>query len=113
VSLTVEQITSRLEAIEQDAQERQESGEKAAEEFYKVKRDFELEYAKAFVAADGAPMVKKQKALESLEVQHRELYMRLKEKEGAYEGWKAALRTLELRASIGQSLLKSQRELGG
>jgi hypothetical protein len=111
VTLTVEQITSRLEQIEQDAQDRQQKGEKAAEDFFKVKRDFELEYAKQFVNATGSPNEKKQKALDAMS--GTQTYFELKEQEGAYEGWKAALRTLELRASIGQSLLKSQREMGG
>jgi hypothetical protein len=45
-------------------------------------------------------------------LEKHQTYYALKESEGAYEGWKAALRTLELRASIGQSLLKAQRERG-
>jgi hypothetical protein len=110
VTLAPEQIVARLEQIEQDAATRQAKGEQSAENYHRAKRDFELEYAKAFVAANGSPNEKKQKATEALE--KHQTYYALKESEGAYEGWKAALRTLELRASIGQSLLKAQRERG-
>lgn len=111
MSLTVQQITERLESIEQDAQDRQQKGEHAAENFHRAKRDFELAFALKFMDATGTVTERKLKATRALESD--EVYRRLMEHEGAYEGWKAALRTLELRASIGQSLLKSQRELGG
>lgn len=111
MGLTVQQITDRLEQIEDDVAKRQEKGETAAENFYRIKRDYELAYAKAYVQAKGSPTEKKQQALETLE--GSELYFNLKEHEGAYEGWKAVMRALEQRASIGQSLLKSQREMGG
>lgn len=111
MTLTVQQITERLEGIESDAEERQSKGETSAENFHRAKRDFELEYAKAFVQAKGSVTERKQAALNALE--KHPTYFKLLESEGAYEGWKAALRTLELRASIGQSLLRSQREMGG
>jgi len=109
--LTVQQITERLEGIESDVQERQEKGENAAEAFHRAKRDFELEFAKQFMNATGTVTERKLKATKAMD--GTESLFALYEAEGAYEGWKAAMRTLELRASIGQSLLKSQRELGG
>lgn len=111
MTLTVQQITERLEGIESDAQQRQSKGEGAAEQFHKAKRDFELEFAKKFMDATGTVTERKLKATRAMD--STETYRLLMEQEGAYEGWKAAMRTLELRASIGQSLLKSQRELGG
>ena len=111
MTLTVQQITSRLEQIEDDIQQRQEKGEGAAEDFYRAKRDYELEYAKAFVQAKGSVTERKQAALNTLE--KHPTYFALLESEGAYEGWKAAMRALETRASIGQSLLRNQREMGG
>lgn len=111
MGLTLEQITSRLESIEADVQERQQKGETSAENFHRAKRDYELEYAKAYVQATGSPMERKQVALKAMD--GTETLFALYEAEGAYEGWKAALRTLELRASIGQSLLRNQREMGG
>ena len=111
MTLTVQQITQRLEEIEADVEARQSKGETAAEDFHKAKRDFELEYAKAFVSADGSATEKKQRA--TVAVHRTAAYGDLLAAEGAYEGWKAAMRTLELRASIGQSLLRAQREYGG
>lgn len=111
MSLTIEQITLRLEAIEADIGARQAKGEQAAERFYRAKRDFELEFAKAYVSAKGGPTDRKQAATFAME--KHETYFTLLESEGAYEGWKAAMKALETRATIGMSLLKAQRELGG
>lgn len=111
MSLTVEQITTRLEQIEADVQQRQQKGESAAEAFHRAKRDYELEYAKKYMQASGSPMERKQAALRGMD--GTESMFALYEAEGAYEGWRAAMRTLELRASIGQSLLRNQREMGG
>lgn len=111
MTLTVEQITSRLEAIESDLDARQSKGEQAAESFFRAKRDFELEFAKKYMNAKGSPTERKQAATFAMEKDPA--YFALLESEGAYEGWRAALRTLETRATIGMSLLKSQRELGG
>lgn len=105
MSLSRTQIVERLEEIEQAVADRQEKGESKAEDFAKAKRNYELAYAKAFVEAQGSPMEKKQKATEALEKSPE--YFALLESEGGYEGWKAAMRSLEQRASIGQSLLKA------
>lgn len=110
MALTPGQIVERLESIESDLAARQAKGEDAALNFYRVKRDFELEYALKFMDATGTVTERKQKATKALD--GTEVYSKLKEYEGAYEGWKAALRTLEARASIGQSLLRAQREQG-
>lgn len=111
MSLTGQQIVERLESIERDVADRQVKGEESAESFYRAKRDYELEYAKAFIQAKGSPTERKQQATEALE--KHPTYFALLESEGAYEGWKAVMRALEQRASIGQSLLKAQRETGG
>jgi hypothetical protein len=111
VTLTVQQITERLEGIEQDIFDRQEKGEGAAEDFFKAKRDYELQYALKFMDATGTVTERKLKATRALEGD--EVYSNLMEHEGAYEGWRAAMRALEARSMIGMALLKSQRELGG
>jgi hypothetical protein len=110
VSLTPAQIIERLESIEQDLSDRQSKGETAAENFYRAKRDYELAYATAFMQAKGSPTERKAAATKALE--RDPAHFALMENEGAYEGWKAATRTLETRASIGQSLLRAQREQG-
>lgn len=110
MSLTPAQIIERLESIEADLDARQSKGEAAAENFYRTKRDYELAYAIKFMNATGTVTERKLKA--TREMERDPVYNILKEHEGAYEGWKAATRTLETRASIGQSLLRAQREQG-
>ena len=110
MTLTPGQIVERLEQIEHDLAERQAKGEQSAEKFYQAKRDFELAYASKYMDATGTASERKAKATKALE--RDPAYLQLMEFEGAYEGWKAAMRTLETRASIGQSLLKAQREQG-
>lgn len=107
----MDQIIGRLESIEQDVADRQEKGETSATDFFRAKRDFELEFAKKYMNAKGSPTERKQAATEAMEKDPA--YFALLESEGAYEGWKAAMRALEQRASIGQSLLRAQRETGG
>lgn len=106
MSLTVEQLNRRLEQTLNSIPD-----EDGATEYYRLKRDFEMEYAKKYVAAEGSPMDKKQAAL--VEMDKTYVYANLKEAEGKYEGWRAAMRTNELRATICQSLLKSERPFGG
>ena len=110
MSLTPAQIIERLESIEKDASDRQAKGEEAAEDYHRAKRDFELAYAREYIAAEGQPTERKQRA--TLALAKSEAYFDLTAAEAVYEGWKAAMRTLELRTSIGQSLLKTQREKG-
>ena len=52
--------------------------------------------------AKGSPTERKQAATQAMEKDPA--YFALLESEGAYEGWKAVMRALEQRASIGQSL---------
>jgi hypothetical protein len=110
VSLTVQQITERLEAIEEETEKKSGPGERAAENHARQNREYELRYAKEFVKASGTPT--KAQALVAVAAD-KELWNALVAAEASYEGWKAGMRSRELRTSIGQSLLKSQRELGG
>jgi hypothetical protein len=114
VSLTLEQIQGRLEQIEDDLGHRQHDFEQAAEDFHKLTRDFELRLARAKVASSGKTQTeRKDTALIAIAASDDDLYERLKTAEGRYEGLKAAVRVMETRTSIGQSLLRNQRELGG
>lgn len=110
MTLAPAQIITRLEEIERDCADRQQKGEQSAESFHRAKRDFELAFALKYMQAKGSPTERKQAAQEAME--RDPAWFALLESEGAYEGWKAAMRTLELRASIGQSLLRAQRERG-
>lgn len=108
-------ILERLEAIEADLQERQQGFEDAARDFHKLTRDFELRMARGSLTARADTATeKKWRALDAIAVSDDGFYEKLKNAEGNYEGYKAAVRVLEQRASIGQSLLKqAAQERGG
>lgn len=107
-------IIERLEAIESDLEERQVEFEQAAGDFHRYTRDYELRVAQASLAAHGDTATeRKWRALEAIAAAGDGLYENLKNAEGKYEGLKAAVRVLETRTSIGQSLLKSQTRESG
>jgi cell division protein FtsB len=107
MGLSPVQIMERLEAIEHDLETRQEEYEQAAEDRHKLVRDFEMRIARGSLAAHGSTATeKKWRAMETVAV-NDDLYTRLTEAEGKYEGLKAVVRVLEQRASIGQSLLRA------
>lgn len=94
-------IMQRLLEIEEDLAVRQGTLEDAALKWYRLKRDKEHAWAVAYIAADGPIHARKA-------IADRETAMVGKEEEALYEALKAVVRTLETRASIGQSLLRSQ-----
>lgn len=94
-------IMQRLLEIEDDLAVRQGALESAALAWYRLKRDKEHQWAVAYISADGPAHTRKA-------VADRETAMVGKNEEALYEALKAVVRTLETRASIGQSLLRSQ-----
>lgn len=107
MALSAIQIEERLEQIEGDLAERQASFEDAAATKHKLAREFELRQARAYLAAAGDTATeKKARATEALAAAEDGIWERMGEAEGRYEGLKAAVRTLETRATIGMSLLK-------
>lgn len=107
MSLSPAEIMERLEGIEKDLATRQNEYEQAAEDRHKLVRDFEMRIAQGSLAAHGTTATeKKWRAMEAVAV-NGDLYTRLTEAEGKYEGLKAVVRVLEQRASIGQSLLRA------
>lgn len=100
-----EQITSRLEQIEQGFADREERGENAAAAYFKAKRDYEEKYAVIYMGKEGQPTERKQATL--LALKSEDAYIELVKAEADYEGWRAAMRTLEARSMIGMALLKS------
>lgn len=111
--LTYDQILGRLEEIEQDLADRQPDYEQSAKDFHRLTRDFELRVARTSMTTKAATATeKKWRALDAIAAADDDLYDRLTTAEGTYEGCKAAIRVLEQRASIGQSLLKTARETG-
>jgi hypothetical protein len=91
----------RLAEIENDLAIRQNSLEDAARKWFVLKRDRERDYAIEFMRAEGPVEARKSAALKvtshigALE-------------EAEWESLKAVIRVLETRASIGQSILRSQ-----
>ncbi len=98
---TPSQVMARLEAIDVDLALRQNTFEAAALSWFRVKRDREYAAAKAFLATSGT--VAERRAQADLETA-----LMGKEDEALYESLKAVMRTLETRATIGQSVLKAQ-----
>lgn len=94
-------VLRRLEQIEADLAERQNFFEDAAMEWFKAKRDKERARADAFLRAVGTVAERNAEA-------DRETALMGVEAEAQYEAMKAVTRVLETRASIGQSILRSQ-----
>lgn len=94
-------VQARLEEIEVDLANRQGDYETAALSWFRAKRDREKRRAVAFIKAQGTVAERNARADE-------ETAKIGVEDEAAYEAHKAVMRTLETRASIGQSILRSQ-----
>lgn len=94
-------VLGRLEAIENDLAIRQNSYEAAALAWFRAKREKEHARAVAFMRAEGTVAERQAQAdIETARVGMQE--------EAEFEATKAVMRTLETRASIGQSILRSQ-----
>lgn len=94
-------IMQRLAEIENDLALRQNAWEAAALAWFKAKRDREKAHAIAFLGAEGT-------VAERTAIADRATATEGAQDEALYESMKAVVRTLETRASIGQSLLKAQ-----
>jgi hypothetical protein len=94
-------VIARLEQIEQDLAARQNALEAAAFTWFRAKRDREHKRATAFIRSAGTVAERNAQAdLETVMLGARE--------EAEWEALKAVVRVLETRASIGQSILRSQ-----
>jgi hypothetical protein len=93
-------VLARLEQIEHDLAARQSVLESAALAWFRVKRDREQARARAFISAEGS--VAQRQAIAD-----RETALMGKDEEAEWEAVRAVVRTLETRASIGQSLLRA------
>lgn len=94
-------VLRRLEDIEADLANRQLDFEQAAMEWFKTKRDKERARAEAFLRATGTVAERNAEA-------DKDTALMGAEAEAKYEAMKAVTRVLETRASIGQSILRSQ-----
>lgn len=94
-------VLQRLEEIERDLALRQGPLEDAAMAHFRAKRDKERARAIAFMTATGT-------VAERNAIADKETALHGVEAEAKYEALKAVLRVLDTRASIAQSILKSQ-----
>ena len=94
-------VEARLNEIDNDLAKRLPALESAALQWFRLKRDKEHAWAVAYIKAEGPAHARKA-------IADCETAMVGKEEEALYEALKAVVRTLETRASIGQSLLRSQ-----
>lgn len=94
-------VMARLADIENDLALRQNTLEDAAMKWYRAKRDREKARAVAFLKADGT-------VAERSAIADEQTATDGKEEEALFESLRAVVRTLETRASIGQSLLRAQ-----
>lgn len=99
------QIIERLEEIEEDLAKRQNVLESAAERWFKAKRDREKKRAIAFLSAQGT-------VAERQAIADRETATDGKAEEAEYEAVRAVVRVLETRASIGQTLARTNGRNG-
>jgi hypothetical protein len=98
-------IMGRLQDIEADLADRQNTLEAAAMNWYRAKRDKEHKHAVTFISATGTVAERTQQAA-------LEASLIGKEEEALFEALRAVVRTLETRATIGMALLKSQSRIG-
>jgi hypothetical protein len=94
-------VMERLEAIEQDLAVRGSAFESAAMNWYRAKRDREKARAISFLSAEGT-------VAQRSAIADKETALIGQQEEAEYEALKAVVRTLETRASIGQSILRAQ-----
>lgn len=102
-------VIGRLEAIEADlAENRQNDYEKAAGDRARLIRDWEKRLALHQKGVSGPNAeTRKAKALVAA-IEQDDLYDRLADAESRYDALRVAVKVLETRATIGQSILKAQ-----
>lgn len=101
-------VLERLAAIEEDLGTRQNELETAAGDRARLVRDWEKRVALATAQAKGGDANARKQAALVLAAEQDDLYERLSVAEGSYAALSAVVRVLETRASIGQSILRSQ-----
>lgn len=103
---------SRLQALDEELANLQNSYEEAAESFHRDKRDFERALAEQFIKADGKNQEERRSnALLALE-REAGIYHTFIVSEARWEAQKAGFRVREARIGIGQSLLRAMRAEG-
>ena len=101
-------IMKTLADIEADLAIRQVELESIADEKVRVQRNMDKTMARAVVVAQGSSKeIRQSNALLAVITSGSDLYERLTNLDARYESLKVAMRALETRASIGQSILRA------
>lgn len=101
-------VVERLVAIEEDLETRQGEYEQAADDRARTVRDWDKRLATHQKTAKG-PNADSRKAFALVAaIEQDELYERLTDAEARFDALRVVMRTLETRASIGQSILRAQ-----
>ena len=103
--MTYAQIISRLEEIEEALAVLDQEQDHPAAAYFRAKRDWEHEWAKTYLRQEGTVDERRNRTIIAL--YSSPAYKALVTAEASYEAHKAKQRTLETRASIGQSLLRA------
>lgn len=101
-------VLGRLAEIEHDLEERQIDYENAARQKFLLTRDWDKRLAIARGRANGSDAEARKAAALVMAAAQDDLYDRLQAAEAEYEALKVVTKTLETRASIGQSILRAQ-----
>lgn len=99
-----QQVTARLEAIDQDLAVLQNEIEDAAWKWFRAKHRREQARAEAYLRAEGSIEVRRA-------IADAQTACQAMEEEAMWEAKKAKLRSLEARLSVGQSILRSQARI--
>lgn len=100
-------VIQRLADIEHDLAERMGDYEDAATAKARLVRDWEKRLAAARLNAKGSDAEGRKAAALMTAIEADDLYERLKAAEGAYEGCRAVVKVLEVRATVGMSILRA------
>jgi hypothetical protein len=101
-------VMARLTEIEQYLADRQNAYETAANQKARLVRDWEKRLASARIHAKGNDADARKAAALMTAIEADDLYDRLMTAEGTYEGCKAVVKVLEVRATVGMAILKAQ-----
>jgi hypothetical protein len=101
-------VLERLAQIEHDLGERQNEYEEAAGARARLIRDWEKRLAIATAKAKGGDANARKQAALVMAAEQDDLYQQLTDAEATYAACQAVMRVLETRASVGQSILRSQ-----
>lgn len=101
-------VMGRLWEIENDLAEKQVELEQLAEDLARTRRDWDRRMAMAVTIANGnSKEIREANSLLAIIATGDGIYEKLTDEEARFGGLQAAMRSLEKRASIGQSILRA------